>query len=115
MPNSTMLLTEGVGFLASAVSFVLWWPQAARVWRHRHDRGQLGGVSISTQVLLLVNASLWGVYAVFTGSFWVGAPGLVNAPLALLTIALLRRSRGRGAGRRLTASRLARHPIETRM
>jgi uncharacterized protein with PQ loop repeat len=93
MPTSTLLLAEGIGFLASAVSLVLWWPQAARVWRHRHDGGQLGGVSLSTQVLLLVNAALWGAYAVVTGSFWVGAPGLVNAPLALLTMALLRRSR----------------------
>ena len=94
MPTSTLLLTEGIGFVASVISLVLWWPQAARVWRHRHDGGQLGGVSISTQVLLLGNAALWGAYAVVTGSFWVGAPGLVNVPLALLTIALVRRSRG---------------------
>ena len=94
MPTSAALLTEAIGFVASVVSLVLWWPQAARVWRHRHDGGQLGGVSISTQVLLLVNAALWGAYAVATGSFWVGAPGLVNVPLALLTITLLRRARG---------------------
>lgn len=92
MPTSA-LLTEAVGFLASAVSFVLWWPQAARVWRHRDDGGRLGGVSIGSQVLLVLNAALWGGYAVATGSFWVGAPGLVNAPLALGTIVLLRRSR----------------------
>ncbi|KQR12234.1 hypothetical protein [Cellulomonas sp. Leaf334] len=92
MPTS-VLLTEGIGFLASAVSFVLWWPQAARVWRHRRDGGRLGGVSITSQVLLVVNAALWGGYAFVTGSFWVGAPGLVNAPLAVGTIVLLRRSR----------------------
>ena len=65
----SILLTEGIGFLASAVSFVLWWPQAARVWRHRRDGGRLGGVSITSQVLLVVNAALWGGYAVVTGSF----------------------------------------------
>lgn len=92
MPPSALLI-EGIGFLASAVSLVLWWPQAARVWRHRHDDGRLGGVSITSQVLLVVNAALWGGYAVVTGSFWVGAPGLVNAPLAVATIVLLRRSR----------------------
>jgi uncharacterized protein with PQ loop repeat len=88
------LVIELVGFLASAVSLVLWWPQAARVWRFRHAPDGLGGVSIPTQALLLANAALWAVYALLTGSFWVGAPGLVNAPLALGTIALVRRSRG---------------------
>ncbi|WP_421732711.1 hypothetical protein [Cellulomonas sp.] len=87
------LHVELVGFVASVLSLVLWWPQAVRVWRLRHDGSGLGGVSIPTQVLLLANAALWAVYAVLTGSFWVGAPGLVNAPLALSTIVLVRRSR----------------------
>lgn len=87
------LFVELVGFLASAVSLVLWWPQAVRVWRFRHDPNGLGGVSVPTQVLLLANAALWAVYALLTESFWVGAPGLVNAPLAVGTIALVRRSR----------------------
>jgi uncharacterized protein with PQ loop repeat len=88
------LHVEVVGLLASLVSLVLWWPQAARVWRFRHEAGRLGGVSIPTQVLLLANAALWAAYALLTGSFWVGAPGLVNAPLAVLTLAVLHRSRG---------------------
>ena len=75
MPTSALLLTEGIGFVASVVSFVLWWPQAARVWRHRHDGGQLGGVSISSQVLLVVNAALWGAYAVVTGLVLGRRPG----------------------------------------
>jgi hypothetical protein len=63
------------------------------VWRHRHDDGRLGGVSVASQLLLVANAALWGGYAVVTDSFWVGAPGLINAPLAVGTIVLLRRSR----------------------
>jgi len=84
---------EILGFAASVVSFVLWWPQAARVWRRRHSAEHLGGVSISSQVLLLTNAALWGAYALVTGSLWVGAPGLINAPLALVTIVILHRAR----------------------
>lgn len=84
---------EILGFTASALSFVLWLPQAALVWRCRRRADQLGGVSMSSQVLLLMNACLWGAYAVFTGSLWVGAPGLVNGPLALVTILLLRHGR----------------------
>ena len=98
-----------LGFIASVISFVLWWPQAALVWRCRTHREQLRGVSTSSQALLLMNACLWGAYAVGTGSLWVGAPGLVNGPLAIVTIVLLRRSRrvpekARGA----TADKVAR-------
>jgi len=35
-----------------------------------------------------MNACLWGAYAVGTGSLWAGAPGLVNGPLAIVTIVL---------------------------
>jgi hypothetical protein len=74
------------------VSLVLWWPQALVVWRCRRDPDRLRGVSVTSQVLLLLNAVLWGVYAVAAQSLWVGAPGLVNAPLAVVTIVVLRRS-----------------------
>src|SRR6478735_2164957 len=82
-----------LGFIASLMSFVLWWPQAALVWRCRRQGEQLTGVSTSSQLLLLMNACLWGAYAVVTGSLWVGAPGLINGPLAIVTIVLLRRAR----------------------
>ena len=81
------------GLIASLVSFVLWWPQAALVWRCRRHGEQLRGVSTSSQLLLLVNACLWGAYAVGTGSLWVGVPGLVNGPLAIVTIVLLKHAR----------------------
>lgn len=84
---------EILGFAASVVSFVLWWPQAVRVWQCRSSVEHLSGVSVSSQALLLTNATLWGAYAVVTGSLWVGAPGLVNAPLAIVTIVILRRAR----------------------
>jgi uncharacterized protein with PQ loop repeat len=84
---------ETLGFTASVVSFVLWWPQAVRVWRCRRRGESLSGVSLSSQVLLLLNASLWGAYAVLTESLWVGAPGLINAPLAMVTIVVLARAR----------------------
>lgn len=84
---------EALGFAGSVASFVLWVPQAAWVWRCRHAGEQLSGVSMSSQALLLINATLWGAYAIATGSLWVGAPSLVNGPLAILTIVILGRSR----------------------
>ena len=83
---------EILGFTASVLSLVLWWPQAARVWKCRGRSEQLSGVSVSSQTLLLMNAALWGAYAIVTGSLWVGASGLVNGPLAIITIVLLRRA-----------------------
>ncbi|WP_456824502.1 hypothetical protein [Cellulomonas sp. P5_E12] len=80
------------GLAGSAVSLVLWWPQAMAVWRSRGDPERLRGVSMASQVLLLLNAVIWGAYAVSTQSLWVGAPGLVNAPLAVLTVGILRKA-----------------------
>ena len=84
---------EYVGLLASAGSLTLWWPQAVRLWRQRHDAIALDGISIATQVVLLATESLWALYAVLTGSYWVGVPAMVNIPLAVLAIRLLRRAR----------------------
>lgn len=93
-------LAEALGLAGSVVSLVLWWPQALRVWRSRRDPRGLEAVSVLSQVLLLGNAALWAGYGLATGSLWVGAPGLVNGPLALATIVVLRRSR---SARRTTA------------
>ena len=85
--------TEVIGFTASVISFAMWRPQAVQVWRGRRDAHALAGVSIQTQWLLAANAVLWLLYAILTQAFWVGAPSLVNLPLALVTIAILRRVR----------------------
>lgn len=89
------LLTEAIGFAASVIAFVLFVPQARRTWRVRNDPHALAGVSAGTQWLLLSNAALWAVYAMLTGAFWVGAPGIVNGPLALATLALIYRARAK--------------------
>lgn len=93
-----MLITDVIGFVSSVISFVLFLPQAKRTWEVRHDPKSLRGVSSGTQWLILCNATLWGVYAVMTGAFWVGAPGLVNAPLAITTLILI------GRAKRITTS-----------
>lgn len=94
------------GLTGSVVSLVLWWPQALVVWHSRGDPDRLRGVSMTSQVLLFLNAVIWGAYAASTQSLWVGAPGLVNAPLALLTIGVLRKAHGHAES--LTSRRQAR-------
>ena len=89
---AVIAFAELAGLAGSAVSLVLWWPQAMLVWRSRGDPERLRGVSVASQVLLLLNAVIWGAYAVSTQSLWVGAPGLVNAPLAVLTVGVLRKA-----------------------
>lgn len=84
-------LTETIGLLASLTSFLLWLPQGQRVWKHRHDPAQLAGVALSTQYISLAGTALWGVYALLIGSFWLGAPAIVNAPVAIMTIAVVTR------------------------
>ena len=106
-------LTEAVGFFASLVSFLVLLPQGVKVWGDRRDPAALVHVALPTQVMLLLNSVLWAVYAALTGSFWVGAPVVVNAPITFVTIVVVLRSRGvlriprrlwsAGAGRATTA------------
>ncbi len=88
-----MDLVDTLGLLATVVSFVVWWPQAHRVWSARHEPGALAGLSMRTQGLLLVASVLWVAYAFATRSPWVGAPSLVNVPVAVGTMVVLARGR----------------------
>ena len=78
------------GLAAAVVSFVMFVPQAARVWRLRHDGEQLKGVSQAGQWMLIANAALWAVYGIGMGAYWTAIPSFVNAPLAAVTLYLLR-------------------------
>jgi hypothetical protein len=94
--------TELVGMLASLSSFVFWVPKGRRVWRARHEPAQLAGIAVSTQAISLAGNVLWSVYAIGIGSFWLGAPGIVNIPILAMTVVVLRRhararARARGA------------------
>lgn len=86
------LITEASGLLASLSGFLLWLPQARRVWQDRHDRERLAGVSLQTQVLALLGNTLWGIYALGIGSFWLGAPSVVNIPVTIMTITIVLRA-----------------------
>ena len=83
--------TEVVGMLASLSSFVIWVPQGRRVWRARHEPAKLAGIAVSTQAISLVGNVLWSLYAIGLGSFWLGAPGIVNIPILTMTVVVLRR------------------------
>ncbi len=85
--------TEVIGLMASLTSFLLWIPQGVRVWRHRHRPDELRGIALSTQVISLAGSALWLGYAALIGSFWLGAPVVVNGPVAVMTIAVLVRAR----------------------
>lgn len=91
-----LLIANAVGAIASMVSFVLWLPQARTTYLHRHDPVALSGLSRGTFLLVLANASLWGLYAALTDAFWVGAPGLINGPLAAWTLWLIHRAGRQG-------------------
>lgn len=87
------LLADFLGLISAVISFALFLPQGKLVWTHRGNVAALKGVSRGTQWMILGNAVSWGIYAVLTGAFWVGAPGLVNGPLAIMTLVLLHRAK----------------------
>lgn len=88
-------MSDLVGMAASITAFVLWLPQAQLAWRQRNDDRALSGLSLGTLWMVLLNATLWAVYAVWTDALWVGAPGLINAPLAIWMIFLVSGARRR--------------------
>jgi uncharacterized protein with PQ loop repeat len=92
----TVVAVQVLGFACSVISFVLFWPQVRRTWAIHDDPRDLAGVATGTQWLLLANAVGWGLYAVLTGAFWSGAPGLINGPLAIATLILIGRAQNRG-------------------
>lgn len=83
------MLINFLGLTASVISFILWLPQARVTWLSRKDPEKLRGISIGTQLLVMLNATIWAVYAVLANSLWVGVPGLVNFPLALITVIIV--------------------------
>lgn len=86
------LLTEVSGLLASITGLLLWLPQGLRVWRDRDVPDRLVGISVPTQVLSLAGNVLWLLHAIGIGSFWLGAPSVVNVPIAIMTIVVVRRA-----------------------
>lgn len=78
--------------IGSIIAFVMFVPQAVRCWRLRHRPDALLGVSPAGMLMLLVNASLWGVYGLGTGAVWTAVPSFFNGPLAIVVLVVLRRA-----------------------
>ena len=85
------VVTELLGMAASLTSFLLWIPQGRRVWRGRRDPEALTGIALSTQAISLTGNILWSLYAIGIGSFWLGAPAVVNVPILTMSVIVLRR------------------------
>lgn len=79
--------------MASLTSFLIWLPQGFRVWRYRHAPARLQSIVLSTQGISLAGSVLWGAYALLIDSFWLGAPSLVNGPIAIATLVVCARAR----------------------
>jgi len=82
------MIIETLAWVGALLSCLLSVPQLVRALHS--DR--LDGVSSTTYWLVLVNATVWGVWALLAGQYAAGVPGLVNGPAAVLIIARLRRA-----------------------
>lgn len=91
----TDLITHAVGLCASTIAFLLWLPQARLTWQLRHEPTKLAGISLGTQWLVILNATLWFAYGWLESAFWIAAPGFINLPLASATILMVYRARSR--------------------
>jgi uncharacterized protein with PQ loop repeat len=82
-----------IGWLAAGVSTGIAVPQAAHIWRNRHEENAFVGVALGTWVLLTLNAALWLTYAILTKAYPVGFPSLINGPLGAYVVVSVWRSR----------------------
>lgn len=94
-------LVSLVGFAATSTSLLRLIPQAVQTYNQRKDYEALRGLSLATQWLTLANSLLWIIYGVLlhlvskTGweALWIGAPSIINMPLAAMIIVLTSRAR----------------------
>lgn len=91
--DTTELLINVLGFVATLFAIFMWVPQARITWQNRNNAQKLAGVSETTQWLSAVSYLLWGVFGALSESFWVMAPSLISFPLSVATIVVVRRGR----------------------
>ncbi|MGV8876639.1 MAG: hypothetical protein ACOH1K_03915 [Rhodoglobus sp.] len=84
---------NALGFAGTAFSFLMWVPQARITWQSRNDAVRLAGISETTQWLLVLGYSVWGMYGLLSASLWVAAPSIIAIPLAAATVVVIRRGR----------------------
>ena len=70
-------------------------PLPINTWKYRKDSHALRSASIAMNFLLVANALLWFLYAGLEHAFWIGAPGIVNLPLAVTNIYLIAKARSK--------------------
>lgn len=86
-------VTDVVGWMAAAVSTVMFLPQVVRTWRQRHNPAELAGISLVAFGLITVNASLWMSYGVLRSDPQMTFSNMLIVLTALGTIVLVTRGR----------------------
>lgn len=85
------------GVIGSLLSTGLLIPQALRTFALTDKPDMLAGVSVQTQVLLIINAASWIIYGLLGGAFWISVPCYLNLPIAAFVLVLVLRARSRRA------------------
>jgi uncharacterized protein with PQ loop repeat len=84
-------VVEMLAWCGAALSCLLSVPQAIRVLHAE----RLDGISAATYVIILSNAAVWAAWALLTGEYAAGIPGLINGPAAILILRRLMITRRR--------------------
>jgi uncharacterized protein with PQ loop repeat len=77
------ILVHIIGWCGALTSSLLALPQAIKLYRNPFEQS---GVSLLTWLVVVMNASLWLLYALLTKAYPVGVPSLINGPLAIYII-----------------------------
>lgn len=88
-------MVGALGFLTSSTFLI---PQIMKVWENRNRPEYFAGLSAISYVITMMNAILWGTYAVMTKAYWSGAPGAINLPLCLVILWFIWKNRNETSG-----------------
>lgn len=83
-----VLIVNVLGAAANLSSLILWIPQARTTWKNRNNLKALQGISIGTQLIVVVNTILWCIYGISIKNVWLPLGTIIILPLASLTIFL---------------------------
>nr|OTP46796.1 hypothetical protein A5881_003774 [Enterococcus termitis] len=82
------MLVNTLGFLANLTSLILWIPQARVTLKNRGNIQRLRGISIGTQVIVIINTLMWCIYGLLLSNLWLAMGTIIILPLAVMTIIL---------------------------
>lgn len=89
-----MILTLAT-FLAPITATLMLTPQIYSTWKIRNNPTKLKGISVPTQLFILVNSILWLLMGIELGQPGISAPSYFSIPIIIFTLAIVYKNKNK--------------------